>query len=432
LCQRTKQVWPGRGFLSAPIPGSDVMAKSAFLHPTTPPAEDQFLTIVRGEGALVFGDDGKAYVDGMASLWYCTIGHGRQEMADAISRQITTLDAFHTFERYTNPPVEEAAARIAALSPFDDPRVFFTGSGSEAVETAIKLARITHSLAGDTDRKIIVSRVPSYHGVAFAGTTLTGLPAFHEHVGPLLPDVLRVPHDDLAALEEVFATSGDRIAAVIAEPVVGAPGVYPPAPGYLEGARRLCDEHGALLIFDEVITGFGRLGTWFGAIHYGVTPDLITFAKGVTSGYLPLGGVVVSRRVLDVLENAPGYFLRHGHTYSGHPTVCAAALANLAIVEREGLLERAKHVGQRLGDGLSGLIDGDRIVEVRAVGAMFGVGLADGLDPIRIREELIDRGVIARPIGTSTVAFCPPLVITDEHIDQCVSALEEAVTAACG
>lgn len=405
------------------------MPRTAFLHPTTPPAEDRFLTLVEGRGALVYDDQGRDYVDALASLWYCTIGHGREEMASAIAAQARTLAGFHAFERYTNPPAEAICERLAALAPFPDARVFLTCSGSEAVETAVKLARITHSLAGDPQRTIVVSREPSYHGVAFAGTTLTGLPAFHEHIGPPVPDLVRVPKDDVDALRSLFEEQGQRIAAVIAEPVVGAPGVYPPAPGYLEAVRALCDEHGALLILDEVICAFGRLGTWWGGQHFGVTPDLCTFAKGVTSGYQPLGGVVLSRRLLDVLEGTPGYTLKHGHTYSGHPTACAAALTNLDIVEREGLLDRSGHVAKRLGDGLEGLIDGERIVEVRGAGAMFGVGLGGAVAAVDVREAMLERGVIARPVGHATVAFCPPLVITDEQIDRCVHALGEAVDA---
>ncbi|HEX9888971.1 MAG TPA: aminotransferase class III-fold pyridoxal phosphate-dependent enzyme [Nitriliruptorales bacterium] len=405
------------------------MPRTAFLHPTTPPAESDFLNLVEGRGALVFDDSGRDYVDALASLWYCNIGHGRDEMADAIAAQARRLAGFHTFERYTNPPAEAICERIAELAPFPGARVFLTCSGSEAVETAVKLARITHSLAGDPDRTIVVSREPSYHGVTFAGTTLTGLPAFHEHIGPLVPDLVRVPKDDVEALGALFEQQGDRIAAVIAEPVVGAPGVYPPEPGYLEAVRALCDEHGALLILDEVICAFGRLGTWWGGQHYGVVADLCTFAKGVTSGYQPLGGVVVSRRVLDVLESAPGFSLKHGHTYSGHPTACAAALTNLDIIEREGLLDRSLHVAKRLGDGLDTLVDGERILEIRAAGAMFGVGLGVHVDAVDVREAMIERGVIARPIGGVTVAFCPPLIITDEQIDRCVDALGGAVEA---
>jgi adenosylmethionine-8-amino-7-oxononanoate aminotransferase len=190
--------------------------------------------------------------------------------------------------------------------------------------------------------------------------------------------------------------------------------------------RRLCDEAGALLVFDEVICAFGRLGTWFGAERFGVVPDLVTFAKGVTSGYVPLGGVLLSRRVLDVLEADPALTLRHGHTYSGHPTACVAALTNLSIIEREGLVDRAPKIGARLSAGLRELLDEGRIAEVRGDGAVWGVGL-HGDDAVEVRDRMLAEGVIPRPIGTKTLAFCPPLVVTDEQLDRCVEALAAAL-----
>jgi putrescine---pyruvate transaminase len=405
------------------------VAATAFLHPFTRPGADRFLTVVRGEGAVVWDAEGRDYVDGMASLWYCNIGHGREEVVDAIASQLRRLAAYHTFERFTNEPTERLCERLADRAPVPGTRVFLTSSGSEAVETAVKLARLSHHLAGDPARTVVISRRPSYHGVAYAGTTLTGLPANQAGFGPLLPDVVQVPRADLATMRAAFELHPGRVAAVVAEPVIGAGGVYPPEPGELEGIRALCDEHGALLILDEVITGFGRLGAWWGADRYGVTPDLTTFAKAVTSGYQPLGGVLVTPRVLAPFASHPDAVLRTGHTYSGHPAASAAGLANLDVLEREGLLDRAVHVGRRLADGLAELVDGDRVVEVRGDGAVRAVGLGPGVDAPAVRDHMLDAGAIARPIGTATVAFSPPLVITDAQVDRLVATLHDALQA---
>jgi adenosylmethionine-8-amino-7-oxononanoate aminotransferase len=211
--------------------------------------------------------------------------------------------------------------------------------------------------------------------------------------------------------------------------VVGAGGVYPPQPGYLAGLRDRCDRFGGFLILDEVICGFGRLGSWWGAQRFGVRPDLVTFAKGVTSGYAPLGGVLVGRAVRDRLEADATLVLRHGHTYSGHPTACAAALANLAILDSEGLPALAHHVGGRLASGLRSLVDGETVLHVRGEGAVWAIELGPDRPAPDVREELLARGVIARPIGSSTIAYCPPLVVGDEDVDHCVEATAQAVAA---
>ena len=282
------------------------MTLSPFLHPFAKPAATDFITIVRGEGAAVFDDAGKRYVDGLASLWYCNVGHGRHEIVEAVTRQMEVLENYNTFDIFTNQPAEDISALVAALSPVPDARVFLTGSGSEAVDTALKLARLTFSRGGQPQRQILVGRELAYHGVNFGGVSVQGLPLNQQGWGELLGNVAQIDHDDLGRAEALFDEHGDEIAAVIAEPVIGAGGVYPATVEYLRGLRKLCDEAGALLIFDEVITGFGRLGSWFAAEHYGVTPDLITFAKAVTSGYQPLGGVIVGPR------RAPGHRGRPG------------------------------------------------------------------------------------------------------------------------
>ncbi len=233
---------------------------------------------------------------------------------------------------------------------------------------------------------------------------------------------MEVPHDDLEAAASLFAEHGDRIAAVLTEPVQGAGGVYPPVDGYLEGLRRLCDQHGALLIFDEVICGFGRTGSWFGAQTFGVTPDLMTFAKGVTSGYLPLSGVIVSQELSEELSE-PGYLLRTGYTYSGHNAACAAGVANINIMEREGLVDRADHIGAKFQEGLTALASDGLIDSWRGMGAVYAAEL--NRDTVPLRNAMMANGVIMRPMGTC-LAICPPLIITDEEIGKMIDALAEA------
>jgi adenosylmethionine-8-amino-7-oxononanoate aminotransferase len=396
---------------------------TAFLHPFAKPTREQFVRIVRGDGALVFDADGHELVDGMASLWYCAIGHGRREMANAIASQAATLAAYSTFDPFTNDPADRLAEQLVAIAPMPDARVFFTCSGSEAVDSAMKLARATHALAGHPERQLIISRDRGYHGVNYGGTSAQGIAPNKAGWGVLLPEVVQVPGDDLEALATLMSERGDEVAAVLTEPVQGAGGVYPPVEGYLAGLRRLCDDHGALLIFDEVITGYGRLGTWFASHHYGVRPDMVTFAKAVTSGYQPLGGVFLGPAARAGLEADPDFILRHGFTYSGHPTACAAGLANLAIMQREGLVERARHVGERLAKGLRALADDGHLASVRGDGAVWAVAQHPGVDPVQVRDNMLRLGVITRAVGVDTNTFCPPLVITDTQVDRIVDAL---------
>ncbi len=400
----------------------------AFLHPFARPAREHFITLTRGEGSVVWDADGKQYIDGMASLWYCAIGHGRQEMAETISKQAGTLAAYSCFDPFSNAPADELADKLVGLTPIPDARVFFCQSGSEAVDTAMKLARLHHVLTGHPERTLIISRMRGYHGTNFGGTTAQGLPPNKEGWGPLVPEVVQVPSDDVEALASLMAERSHEVAAVLTEPVQGAGGVWPPEEGYLESLRRLCDQHGALLIFDEVITGYGRLGTWFAANHYGVIPDLTTFAKAVTSGYQPLGGVFVGKQVREALESDPTYVLKTGYTYSGHPTACAAALTNLAIMERENLLGEALRIGNRLGGGLQSLADDGIISSVRGDVAVWAVGLREDQNAMMIRDQMLELGVITRAIATHSLTFCPPLVTTDAQLDQIVDSVATAAS----
>jgi putrescine---pyruvate transaminase len=401
---------------------------SRFLHAFAPITQERFVSIDRGEGALVWDTDGNEYVDGMASLWYSAVGHGRAEIADAVAAQMRRIEAYSTFDPFTNRWAEELCERIVALTPVADPRVFLTSGGSESVDTAIKIARFAHVCAGHPERTIVISRDRAYHGATYGGTSAQGIAPNKDGFGPMVGDVVQVAADDVEAMALMFAEHGDRIAAVITEPVQGAGGIHPPAPGYLEGLRKLCDQHGAFLVFDEVICGFGRLGTWFGAQHFDVTPDLASFAKGVTSGYVPLGGVVVGEAVRAPLEAHAGTWLRTGFTYSGHPTACVAALANLDIIEREQLCDRALHVGARLRAGLDALAADGIVDHARGVGAVHAIGTHADQNAMEIRNRMLESGAIARALAASAVLFCPPLVTTDDQIDRLVDALAKACT----
>ncbi|MGZ4765542.1 MAG: aminotransferase family protein [Ilumatobacteraceae bacterium] len=401
---------------------------AAFIHPYSKPTRERFIHIVRGEGALVWDENGRELVDGMASLWYNAIGHGRAEMADAIAAQVRTLAAYSTFDPFTNEPAESLAEELRQIAPTPNARVFFTSSGSESIDTVMKLARMAHVLAGQPQRKLIISRTRGYHGVAYGGTSVQGIAPYKENFGPFVDETVTLPAEDLEAVATLMSQRGNEVAAIITEPVQGAGGVFPPPDGYLQGLRKLCDQHGAYLIFDEVITGFGRTGSWFASHHYGVSPDFATFAKGVTSGYIPLGGVFVGLAPTAALESNPDFVLMHGFTYSGHPTACAAGLKNLEIMRREGLVERAKHIEDRLGGGLQALA-ADGVVElVRGVGGMWALGLRPDQDAKAMRDHMLDKsGVIVRALNDGLV-MCPPLVIRDEHMDQLV----DAVVAAAG
>jgi putrescine---pyruvate transaminase len=399
---------------------------AAFLHPFAPPSREKFIRIERGEGALVWDENGRELVDGMASLWYNGIGHGRAEMAEAIAAQSLKLGAYSTFDPFTNEPAETLAEELRQIAPTPNARVFFTSSGSESIDTAMKLARMAHVQAGQPQRKLIISRTRGYHGVAYGGTSVQGIAPYKENFGPYVDEVATVPAEDIEAVATLMSQRSNEVAAIITEPVQGAGGVFPPPDGYLQSLRKLCDQHGAYLIFDEVITGYGRTGSWFAAHHYGVSPDFATFAKGITSGYVPLGGVFVGLAPTAALETDPDFFLMHGFTYSGHPTACAAGLKNLEIMRREGLVERAKHIEDRLGGGLHSLAADGVVDSVRGVGGMWALGLRPDQDAKAMRDHMLDTsGVIVRALADGLV-MCPPLVIRDEHMDQLVDAVAAA------
>jgi adenosylmethionine-8-amino-7-oxononanoate aminotransferase len=404
------------------------MTIPSFLHPFSVPSKpaDQFVSIVRGSGARVWDADGNEYIDAMAALWYANIGYGRSDMADVLAAAARELGTYQNFSTWTTPAADALAERIASLTDHDRARIFFTSSGSEAVESAMKIARIAQSQAGHPERTVVISRERGYHGVAYGGTSLSGLPANQEGFGPFVENVINVDPDDLSKMEAVLEERRGEVAAIITEPVQGVGGVRPPEPGYLEGLRSLCDRHGAFLIFDEVITGFGRLGAWFAHQHFGVVPDLTSFAKAVTSGYVPLGGVIIGDAVRSVLEADPEFVLRHGFTYSGHPIACAAGLENIDIIEREGLIDRVPVIAEAFSAGLSSLVGTAHVDEVRGRGGMWALGLAAGTSEADVVAGLLDNGVIARSLP-GTVTFCPPLVITDDELERVVDVVRSVV-----
>ena len=401
------------------------MAHHALLHPFALPTkpESEMIKVVRAEGSTLYDDQGRSYIDGLASLWYCQIGHSRPEMADAVAAQMRELATYHIFDPFTNEPAARAAEMIVERSPLVDGRVFLGCSGSEAVDTALKLARLYAQRNGEPQRQMVITRSNGYHGTNFGGTSAQGIALNRQGWGDLVPHFVEVPHDDIEALATVFAQHGDQIAAMITEPVQGAGGVFPPPEGYLDGARRLCDSNGALLIFDEVICGFGRTGDWFGAQKFSVTPDLMTFAKGATSGYQSLSGVIVSRRVCETFEE-PEFMLRTGYTYSGHPTAAAAAVKNIEIISEEGLVDRANHVGAKLSEGLEALAADGLIESHRGTGAVRAAVL--DRPAMSVRDEMLRRGVVVRPIN-NVLAMSPPLVITDNEIGRLIDTMEQAL-----
>lgn len=394
------------------------------------------LLFERAEGVWLWDSAGNRYLDATSSLWYCNIGHGRRRMAEAIASQIVELDAYSIFNDISNGPAERLAARLAELAPVEDARVMLATGGGDAIETAAKLARRYWAAEGDSERTHIISREGSYHGVFGFGTSLGGIEANRDGFGPLLREVSQVPHDSSEALEaELDRIGPERVAAFFFEPVIGAGGVLHPPDGYLRRVADLCAKHGVLLVCDSVICGFGRLGTWFGIERFDVQPDMIVFAKGVTSGYLPLGGVVVAGSVAEPFYSG-GTTWRHGTTYAGHPACCVAASTNIDILEEEGLLDAGRRLESQLLEELEPLRQHPAVGEIRAgLGAMAAVELSDeilGRDPgavVALALGLRRRGVLVRPLGRA-IALSPPLIYTDEHLELTSEAIRGALDEA--
>ena len=410
------------------------MTDSPLWHPFTDMSTvmGQGVVMVRGDGCWVWDDTGRRYLDGSASLWYCNVGHGRPEIREAIDAQLRELDAFHVFGDFANRPALALAERLANLAPQAGSKVFLTSGGGDSIDTAVKLARLHHHAAGHPERRVVLHRTHGYHGTHGIGTSILGMP-YRDEFGPLVEDTAELPHDSLEALADAIERIGaDRIAAFVFEPVIGSGGVYPPAPGYLEGAQALCREHGIVTIADIVINGFGRIGEWLAVERFGLAPDLIAFAKGVTSGYLPLGGVIAAPQIAAPFWSGEASFM-HGPTYSGHPVCCAAALANLDLLAADDLVHRAREREAWFHGAFASVADHPLIGEVRGgVGFLVAVELAP--DILAERPELAgafwhaarDAGMTSRGLWTG-IALAPPLTIDEDELAYAVDAVSAAL-----
>jgi adenosylmethionine-8-amino-7-oxononanoate aminotransferase len=416
---------------------------------------------VSGKGAMLRTADGREYIDALSSLWNVNIGHGRHELAAAAAAQMETLAYASAYAGFTNEPAIRLAEKIVSLAYDNMAAVYFTTSGAESNESAFKFARYHWKRLGQPNKVKIISRRYGYHGVTLAAMSATSLPNYHKMFGPLVPEFLQVappfpyrwPGNGDAgigaadAVEEAILHEGaDAIAAIIAEPVIGSGGVIVPPPTYFPRLREICDRHNVLLIADEVITGFGRTGQWFGLGHWNTKPDLMSFAKGVTSGYLPLGGVIISKHMHEVLLDAPAdEKFMHAATYSGHPVCCAVGLANIDIIENEGMVERARIQGDRFRANLETLLTLPNVGEVRGIGMLAAIELVDdkgsktpakGLGA-KVVAEAANRGLILRlraaadgpPASGDTLCFAPPLPTPEATLDRIVDIVGTSIQA---
>jgi putrescine aminotransferase len=428
-----------------------------YLHPFTDHkalAEKGARVVVRGDGIYLWDSEGRKMLDGMSGLWCVNVGYGRNSITQAVAKQMDTLPFYNSFFNTTNIPAVQLAAKLTSLAPPGFSHVFYAGSGSEANDTNVRMVRRYWDLMGKPGRQVIISRHNAYHGSTMAGASLGGMSGMHVQGGLPIPGIVHIEQPSYTAhgegmtpeefgiiaaswLEERIKELGpDKVAAFIGEPIQGAGGVIIPPPTYWPEIRRICDKYGALLIADEVITGFGRLGSWFASEAFGMRPDLITFAKGVTSGYVPMGGVLVSDRIAKVLV-AGGDF-NHGFTYSGHPVACAAALENIRIIEEEGLVERVAHdTGPYLKQRFASL------AAHPLVGSAESCGFVAGLDLVRrkaarvhhqarfdptlavgmiCRGHMFENGMIMRAVGDRMIV-APPLVMTRDQVDEMVQKI---------
>jgi hypothetical protein len=419
--------------------------------------------MVRGEGAYVWDQHGKRYLDGLAGLFTSQLGHGRTELAEAGAKQASTL-AYFPLWTYAHPRAIELAERLAGYAPGDLNRIFFTSGGSEAVESAWKLARQYFRMTGQPQRTKVISRDIAYHGTTMGALSITGIPDLKTPFEPLVGGAIKVPNtnfyrapifaDDEAAfgqwaadeIERAIVREGDTtVAAVYLEPVQNAGGCFPPPPGYFQRVREICDRYGVLLVSDEVICAFGRLGHWFGADRYGYQPDIITVAKGLTSGYAPLGAMIASDRLMEPFLKEGASFL-HGFTFAGHPVSCAVALANLDVFEGEQILQHVQSTEGAFRSALEGLYDLPIVGNVRGAGFFFGIELVkdkatrlsfDDAESERLLRgylsgALFEAGLICRADdrGDPVVQLSPPLICGQEEIDFMVATLREVLTEA--
>ena len=404
--------------------------------------------ISRAEGVYIYDADGNRILDGMSGLWCVNAGYGRLELIDAATEQMKELPYYNNFFQCAHPPSIELAAMLKEVSQPQFNRVFFAGSGSESNDTIVRMVRTYWDLMDQPERHTIISRRNAYHGSTVAAASLGGMKPMHKQSGLPIPGIVHVDQpywfgSDQRLTREEFGIRAARavedkirevgpgkVAAFIGEPIQGAGGVIVPPDSYWPEVQRICDDYGILLISDEVITGFGRLGEWFGADHYGTRPDFMPFAKGVTSGYLPLGGVFVSDRVADVLIDKGGEFF-HGYTYSGHPAACAVAIANLRLIQAENLVERIKtDIGPHLQRKWHGLGEHPLVGDTRMVGLMGAFEIVACKEPVEryekkrgagvvFRDILMDLGVCMRAVG-DTIICAPPFVLSHAEADELV------------
>jgi len=408
--------------------------------------------IVRADGMFYWNDRGEKLIDASSGLFCCAAGHGRKEIAEAVGRQLAELDFSAPFLR-GHPKQFELATRIAEITPGDLNRIFFGNSGSESIDTAMKIALAYHQARGQGGRTMFVSRERAYHGVNFGGVSLSGLVNNRRKFGAGLPGVAHMRHthleenrfvrgegahgaelaDDLARIVALYGA--ENIAACFVEPIAGSTGVLVPPKGYLKRLREICDQHGILLVFDEVITGWGRTGQPFAAQTFGVTPDIITMAKAVTNGAQPMGVVAISERIHDTVmaaapEGAIEFF--HGYTYSGHPAACAAGLATLDIYRRDGLFERARELAPYFLDGLFSLRDLPVVTDIRGYGMLGGIDVAVDATPGKrghlLQKKLFDNGLHLKTTGDCAIV-APPLIAEKSHIDTIVDTLRRTIAA---
>ena len=434
-----------------------------FIHPFTDTkslAAKGARVVTRGDGIYVWDSEGNKILDGMSGLWCVNVGYGRKELADAAYKQLLELPFYNSFFQTTTAPAARLAKRLTEVAPSQFKHVFFAGSGSEGNDTVIRLVRRYWDLMGQPQRKTIIGRWNAYHGSTLGGASLGGMKGMHEQGGLPIPGVdhIEQPYwfgvgremgyteaqkDEFGLkaaswLEDKILELGpDKVAAFIGEPVQGAGGVIIPPKTYWPEIQRICDKYGVLLVSDEVICGFGRLGTWFGCEKMGFTPDLMTFAKGVTSGYIPLGGVMVGDRVAEVLIDKGGEFA-HGYTYSGHPVACAVALENIDIIEREKLVERvANETGPYLQQKFAALRDHPLVGDAESCGFVAGLVLVKGKAPIELfapelevgmicRGHCFANGLVMRAVGDRMI-IAPPLVMTVADVDELVARITKCL-----
>lgn len=388
-----------------------------------------------GEGQYLVDESGRRYLDATAGLWFANVGHGRQEIADAVAAQTARLAHFSSFGDMAERVTLELAEQVSAIAPVADSKVFFTSGGSDAVDTAKKLVRRYWNVVGEPERRIVISRERAYHGMHWGGTSLAGIDPNREGYGELQPDVVRVAWNDADALADTIDTLGpERVAAFFCEPVVGAGGVHFAGEEYLRRARAICEERGVLWVSDEVITGFGRTGEWFASTRFDLRPDLMLTAKGLTSGYVPMGAVIAAPRVAEPFFEVPGRMWRHGYTYSGHAVAAAAGVANLEILRRESLLGRVRDLEPVVTAALAPLTTVAEVTEVRSgVGLLAAVQIdpevlaADPTRTARVVLAMRERGVLTRALADGALQVSPPFVIEESDLKTLAEVAADAI-----